>query len=379
MSVVLLASSLPAPTPGDVSAYLRQAGWRPHQPEPKWAVFELLKETKTLTLEVPLLADAGDYKTCIEDLLRNLEIVEKRSAVEILRDIYATTKDVVRLVVKGIQTDPGRVNVVAGLGLHYAVRDLLLAAACAAIEPRAVYVKKKPDKAMEHLQRARFGPSEIGSYVITIETPVAPWLQGPLDPSLDLDPPFERRVGITLSRALLAVKLAAQETDAGGSLEPFTKRVREGVSANLCEAVSSVFEATSATTADFHLAFATSRPAARELPRQVGFLATTSPLLREVARALRAETQWDGIEIEGSIFKLESGDVSQGGLAHVLCQVEGQNRRIRIPLPASSYQSAVTAHADGHVIRCIGEMAREGQSYVLRNPREFSVVQDDTP
>ena len=52
----------------------------------------------------------------------------------------------------------------------------MLAAACAAIEPRAVYAARKPERAMAYLRQIRLGPTEAGSFVVTVESPVAPRL-----------------------------------------------------------------------------------------------------------------------------------------------------------------------------------------------------------
>jgi hypothetical protein len=48
------------------------------------------------------------------------------------------------------------------------------------IDPRPVFPKRKPEDAMDLLDRARFGQTEVGSFVLTLECTIAPRLQQPL-------------------------------------------------------------------------------------------------------------------------------------------------------------------------------------------------------
>jgi hypothetical protein len=91
-------------------------------------------------------------------------------------------------------------------------RDMVLAAACAAITKRPYFATRKPTRATEYLSRVRMGQTERGSYVLTILSPVAPELvaecQLPLD--LEMPEPYERQVTRTLAEALAAMAQAAR-------------------------------------------------------------------------------------------------------------------------------------------------------------------------
>ncbi len=127
--------ALSALSPTAVSAYLRAHGWSAVESDTSFAVFERLEGEETLGLEVPLRTSAGDYERRLAELLHNLELIERRSQLEIYRDIIHANQDVVRLSVD--VPDPGRMGLEEASTLFSATRDLVLAAACSTHTRRA--------------------------------------------------------------------------------------------------------------------------------------------------------------------------------------------------------------------------------------------------
>lgn len=137
---------------------------------------------------------------------------------------------------------------------------------------------------MSLLQRARFGQTELGSFVLTIECDVPPRLQPPLfADDGDPDAPLERRTSIRLAQALEGTEAASRESAASGHIDPFRSRARVGVNANLCEAMAEMIECTAAEAIRASFSFALRRPLATRVPRSVVFTSDLSPLLREAA------------------------------------------------------------------------------------------------
>ncbi len=376
MSLLQLPRQVPTPSPSEVMGYLRQGGWKFVRKTERWSVFGRTSNSEVVELDIPLVAEARDYSRAVGVTLEDLERLEQRPAGNILRDILASANDLVRLSLKGPAVEDGRVDIDAGAQLHASIRELVLAAACAAIDTRPVYARRKPEKAMEHLRRARFAPSEIGSYVLVVETPIPPVLQTNAPASSEPEP-FERRVGIFLSRGLYAAREAANEAAVSGSLEPFTSRVSSGVSANLCEAISTLVEVGPTHTLSVDFGFASSRPASSEVQRRVQFAPDHTSILREAAAKLRAQTTLPDLEMEGPIHKLESANPDQGGEAIVLANVDGKHHRVRVRLGAADYQLAVDAHGERQLVRGTGELVKEGAGFRLQNPRGFGVVAED--
>lgn len=365
----------PVPTPLEVAGYLLQRHWKLKKSGELWAEYEA---DEGIVVEVPQEVNADDYPRVVAMLLEDLAHLEKRTPAAVLRDMKAEAVDIVRLSIDSALTKDGRIPVEAGRRGYEASRNLLLAAACSAIDPRPVFAKRKPDAAMKLLEQARFGHAELGSFVLTMEFNIPPRLQRSLLPDeTDAEAVLERMTSTLLALALREVSTASREASASGTLSPFTERTQLGVSSNLCDAVAEVIEATSAETLTASFSFAARRPLVTEVPRRTVFSSDTAPILREAAFRMRDEATLADTDIMGPVVKLDSSNPTDGGVAVIKSAVDGRFRSIKVFLGAEMYGAAIEAHRERQLIKCVGELKREGGSLMLRNPRDFSVEPDD--
>lgn len=371
-----LPQAAAAPNPGELAAYLLAQDWALQSADATWAVYHKSINSEDVVLEVPQQAAARDYTRAVGVLLEDIARIEARNVANVLRDVKSTSVDVVRIAIDGSSTRDGRIAVEAGRRVYEAARDLLLSAACSVIEPRPVFAKRKPEEAMRLLNTARFGQTEVGSFVLTIECGVAPRLQQPLlDDGDDIDAPFERKACVRLAYATLEAEGATRESAASGSIEPFQRRTKDGVSANLCEAIAEILDATSADTLKMGFSFASRRPLVCPVPRLVAFSSDTSVVLREAAARLRDEAKYPATEIVGTVVRLDSHNSAAGGDAVLRAEWEGRMRLVKVTLDAAGYARAIQAHGDRALVLVTGDLAREGRSLCLRNPRDFATVE----
>jgi hypothetical protein len=195
-----------------------------------------------------------------------------------------------------------------------------------------------------------------------------------LDDHTDPETPLERRTTALLARALEATEGAGRAAGAANDIGPFRAREREGVSANLCDAVAELIEATTADVVRASIAFASRRPAVIALPRSAAFSADLAPILRQAAVQLREEATYAAIEVVGVIVKLESDNADVGGVAVMRANIEDRMRHVRIPMEREPYQRAIQAHAERSLVQCTGDLSRQGRDWVLGNARDLAVV-----
>lgn len=370
-SHIWLAQRSSVPAPADISAYLLQRGWRLKSSNAQWAEYTTASG-EPFSIEVPQQSAAQDYPRVFGTLLDDLARLENRTPAEVLRDIKAAAIDIVRLAIDSTVTRDGRIPVEAGRRVYEASRDLLLAAACSVIDPRPVFAKRKPDEAMKLLDRARFGQTEIGSFVLTMECSISPRFQQTLVPNdSDPDAPLERRTLTRLAHALREAEAATRESSASGRIDPFIERTKHGVSSNLCDAVAEIIEATAADALAASFSFAPRRPLATDAPRHIVFSSDTAPILREAATRLRDEATYPDTDVVGLVVKLNSPDASRGGDVVLSATMDGRFRSVRVALDPVAYAEAIEAHRERFLVRCMGELVREGRSRVLKNPRGF--------
>lgn len=370
--------------PLEFAAYLRASGWREYEHLPERASVWSLNDGSGGGYEIllPLRRDFRDFTARISEALQTLEVVEQRSQLDILGELATTVADVVRVRVNPLVSANGSIPIDRGVDLFQRAREMMLAAACAAVEPRSQYQTRKPNKAVEYLSKVHIGQTERGSYVVNILSRVAPTLEpsvllerGELFPTEPFETdPFERLVTKTLAEALEATRSAAEYSGATGTMEHFTQAIRSGVSANLCEAIVGMSQSGGGEGLEIGLRWSPARPMRDGAPHNVSFSADAIPLIEEAARVFRKTPTQEGFEVEGYVVKLDRREPLGGeGVITILSIVEDSSRLISVKLDAEDYDRAIQAHKNGIKVTCYGNLVKQGSQFVLLNPRGFTL------
>ncbi len=363
---------LTAVRPLDLASYLRASGWREVKHAPAWAEWTYAVNGQEYEALLPLDPAFRDYPGRIAEVLRALEAVEGRSQLEILRDLSCTGSDVIRLRVEGNGASDGSIPLEQGARLVEKARDLLTAAACAAVEPRAAFATRKPVQAVDYVRRVRLGQTEQGSYVVTLLSRVPPTLF----PDLTEDP-FERKVTSTLARSLAAAHAAAERTAAAGGFDAFGAAVPEGVSANLCEALAGMGAEEGNRGVEVGITWSPTRPVTGAPAVRVKFSPDALPIIAEAGRVFRATHPVEEFEVRGIVFRLERPEGALLGRVTILDVSGDKSRKVNVDLMGQDYDLAIRAHQERIPVGCVGELQREGPRFTLRNPRDFRVLAEE--
>ncbi|HHY67459.1 MAG TPA: hypothetical protein GX517_09740 [Alicyclobacillus sp.] len=324
---------------------------------------------------LPLDRSLRDYAARMGELLQTLEQEEHRSQLEILRDIKTISGDLIRLRLARADFQSGTLPLEAGVKLVQGVRDMLAAAACAAVSPKAYYQARRPTVVTEYMQKVHLGQTEQGSYVVTVLSRVPPELvlgqqRLPLEPPED---PFERRVTMTLADALSAAREAADVAAVQGVLDGFEQGIARGISANLCEAIQAVGDTPVVERIDVSVAWAATRPLSRPVNSLISFPSDALPFVKEAGRLLRAIAPIEDVELRGVVTRLAKDPGANMGTVWVLGVVDSQVRHVRMDLPEPEYHMAIQAHDEERPVLCYGNLVKEGKGFVLNSPRGFTI------
>jgi len=371
------AHVLAAIRPLEFVAYLRAKGW--HQVPPSSSLWSTWIREGDFELTLPLERSLGDFALRMADALRTLEIVEDRSQIEILSDLLTASADVLRLRVADGDASDGTLPLEHGAQLVANARDLMMAGACAAIAPRAIYQTRKPQQAMAYLRQVRLGQTELGSYTVTVISRVPPGLEiSPTGVLFEIEEPFERRVTTTLSIAVSAVRRAAELAASTGRFEEFQAAVPKGVSANLCDAIFGLAGGhESERSVEIGFSWAQSRPLQSRDAKRIVFPRDMIPVIEEAARLFRETSPQEDFELRGPVVKLERAEGAAIGRVTVLGFIDGQPRKVFLELPAAEYHKAVQAHDNQQTVSCRGSLIREGSAFMLRDPCSLDLELDD--
>ena len=363
----------------ELKAYLLAQGWQSVDKIKDKALI-LTKAGFSQELILPIRRDLGDFALRLSELIHSLSDIENRSELSIIEDINKSGVDVVRVrMTEG--TADGSISLAATSDIFYNTREMLLAAACAAQQPKKVYGSRKSEEALRYLDKVRVGQTEHGSFVLTFLSPVAPKLSSPSTMLFeDMEPedePFERQTTKTLMQSLNATKAAAIGALSEGGLELFENAIPLGVSANLCDAITNIVE--KAGRAEVSLTWAKTRPQPKQITKNVvSFDRQDAEVIGEAARNFRLFEPIINQNITGWVYKLTqetNGDPK--GTIGITAPIDGKLRKLKAILSDNDYQKAVSAHGNKNLLTLEGDLYIRGKNTEILNPRNILVIEQD--
>ena len=158
----------------------------------------------------------------------------------------------------------------------------------------------------------------------------------------------------------------------GGKVDAFLRAVDDGVSANLCEALVKLIEA-SFEALEVSLTWARTHPmnTAREV---VHFGKGDAPILRAAARLFRDRGPKPDVLLFGYIQRLKGRHEETYGTITLRVYVDGQIQSVVAALTQSDYERAIEAHQQKAPVIMAGDLDRIGQRRRLLNPRVVAVI-----
>jgi hypothetical protein len=235
-------------------------------------------------------------------------------------------------------------------------------------------------EAAQFVDRARFGQTEAGSYIIQVACQLnGVEAQGALDP--DGDEPFVRMVTQTLSCALTQL-VTAIEMD---TLDTFVDQVRTSttplISSNLCEALVGMHDDEIDNSLDVNFSWSALRPSTNDAARPLIRLQREYfSRIEEVRRELRLIQANDIETYIGTVERLDgemSPEGQRSGTVHLalLLPDEGESVRARTILNACDYAVADRAHMNnGTYIRITGRLRPGRQPQQITDMSRFEIV-----
>lgn len=373
-ALIVDLEALSSITPSSMVSYATTEGW--HKVERYGEHSDVYARVGGPELIIPGTTQLGDYSQVVAEVLAELSRYEGRSELQVFKDLIGSDRDVVRVRAPEADGD-GSVQIDAGVNIFSQAREILLSAACSAHEPRSSYRTGKNKEAIAYMNRVRLGQTEHGSFVVTMFAPVPPSLTEPKQPDfwpVAAEEPFDRLVTRYLADGLQAAHKAAEQVVRGEGINAFTQGVNKGVSANLCEALSSLIDVGQGL--DVSVTWSRTRPTP-EARRRVVFERSESEVLREAARMLRLQEPRPDEQLEGYIVAAGRRVEDDDGQVTLKTFIDGRPVSVKTKLPADLYTVALAAHDDKTPVVLTGDLVRDGQRWRLNNPRNMSAVFED--
>jgi hypothetical protein len=377
--------------PPEVASYLRANGWNESRSVPnKLAIWTRKTDAGEFEILLPLKS-VRDFTSRIAEVFRTLELAEGRSQLEIIADVLSQRADIVRIA-SDVAAEDGSISLETGVLFLRAIRDMMFAAACAAVERAAILPKKKPPQAVRYMQSLRLGQTERGSYIFHVISSLHSG-SGTGQDAIDLAgaEPFPRAVTVTLARAVSTVGALASGFEWGSVQQRVGGMIEAGVSADLCDALKRMASASS-TAVTLRFSWSPILGGAEFLPAKVLLGSGVSHALQETKRFLKeavappagrvldrpldAQRGTEAFELRGYVESLSKLPRAERGKVVVLATI-GQTlspARVNLELPAEAYLQAVEAHGANLAIACTGRLVAGGTHLFLHEVRNFRIL-----
>jgi hypothetical protein len=361
--------------PLEVAAYLRAKCWIRQSPVAHGSVWTKGEGTNQFEIVVPMDQERRDYALRMGELLQTLAVAEERSQVELYSDLLTTYADVIRIRIDDPEITDGTFPMDEHALVAQKVRDMLLSAACSALQLRPVWHARKPAQAVEQVRRLRIGQTERGSYVITVISRVSPELHLQEQCSLTgAAAPYERKVTQMLASSLATLDSASSTAALTQDFRSFDDSVQQGVSANLCDAVAGLGgENDRNRNLEFLFSWSPARPIEQHVPSRIRITSDRIPIIREASRIMKDRSPYEDYELEGAVVKLERAECHVPGKVTVIGPVDGRPHRVTVELSDPHYSLAIQAHQQQQPIHCLGTLVKSGRGYTLRDARDFTI------
>lgn len=329
--------------------------------------------SRDVEIILPVTDKIGDYPSVVAQLIAVFAHEGDLDELAVYRDLTQVDRDVIRCRAPEANDD-GSISINSGVDLITSSRNLLGASACSALEPRPYFHVGKVQQANEYMDRVRLGQTERGSFVVTLLAPVPPRLDATVQTELWPDlhsEPYERQVTRVFARGLEAAADALTRLNRGMGIGAFESVIKDGVSANLCEAVAAIAEQSNG--AELSVTWARTRPAPIQRSH-VAFSRKDAEPLREVARQFRLREPRSDVTLLGTTTKLQRPTKQFSGRVTFATFIDDSPKSVTVELPREDYERAVEAHKRRQPIMIVGDLVPEGQRWHLRNPRGLSVA-----
>jgi len=127
---------------------------------------------------------------------------------------------------------------------------------------------------------------------------------------------------------------------------------------------------------EFTFSWAPLREISADVPRFVAITPDFVSIIRETARIFRETETVESSDLVGVVNKLQHQGQDHGKVT-IVGTADSAARSVSLDLSGTEHSLAVRSYEERVPISCVGELTREGASWVLRNPREVRLLTEN--
>lgn len=355
----------------DLRGYLAARGWTNLPSRRDYAAIYRSPGHGDVEVQIPLDTTLADYGDAMFLAARRLGDFEERPVEQVLRDLLQPRSDTLRYALADDTLRTGTVDLLTGSSLTSGAVKSLRASACSVQHPRRFHPRMSLGDADGYVRACRLGQTEIGSYVLTVNTPLD--IHDGLDPQDRI--PFGRRATALLLESTAYVARSIRQGDAVKVLEDRSDAPL--VSANLCEALVEMMPPDESADLRISGSWSPLVPPPAAVPVDVLLDRSMFEPIERLAQQLRPARGSEPGRFVGKVIELSGTSNPAGDLeGDVVLQVQTDDQllKVRVTLDPDAYREAGLAHFEQRYVSVRGQLHRGRRTHVLGNPSEFAVL-----
>lgn len=309
---------------------------------------------------------AVDKEFMLHEALQKLAMFRAATVSELTQDVRELTENLVSIRVAHPDVQDGSIPLEDGIALNANAKELILAAASAALERRPLYQGRPPALVSALLQNARLGQTTHGSYVIHVFCKDPAQNEQPMD--------FARVATRTLGSALSGLKEALDEYQRTEDPISFESALTRGASANLCEAIAKFSGKDRARTVEISLNTDSTDQLTQSPRTTIEFSPSQQPYLRAAADYYRQTYTLPNETIIGIVERLDRRAEQDTGIIRVAATLSnGVQRSVSVQLNADEYPDAIHAHENKQLVQVSGSVIVTPRTANMVEPNGFRI------
>lgn len=325
-------------------------------------------------INVPVISSLSDYASRMYDVLHILSTKEKRSQIEIYKDIITAYSDIIRIKAESRNYQDGTIPIKSATTLIQGAERILTYSAWSIYDKKPYYFGKPPEAISEFTKQVRMGQTEHGSFITTIHMPI----NTPKDFFSPIPIPFTRDVSHRLVKALESLKYACETFRKEEQIEIFEEAITDGVNGNLCDAVISMAEMSKQQDLIVNISLSPMyRDHLKDFNPNISTVIPTTNLsaLVEASNYYKNRDIEEKVIISGEIIKLGKDN---GKSAVLFTDSLDRHMKLRIEMNEQQHDIAIKSYQDELIIRAVGKIKKRGRFYYMEDISEFSLTDDSS-
>lgn len=355
-------------SPESVKTYLTFSGWELAVRIGTLAeVWHRISGDELQELVIPKV-EANDFDQRMRELVQQTSLYENITPGELTRRINAVAYDQFSFRVEHSDVHDGTIPLNEGIDLTRNARELISAAANAALSKKRSFSGRQPLEVIDFIKNTRLGQTEHGSYVVNIFCRID-------EPLGDRAASFDVAVSSSLKIALDSLQRSISQFSETQDPLVFERTVLDGVSSNLCDALLNMFGSQTQRAISISFSAGKGRRIFRPLSYSHSFPPSEANALKLASDYFKQVYTLKNVEVAGYIKRLDQELDSSSGQVWIHTMLPNQQEKnVQVELPDHLYVQAIHAHETKQLVRCVGNVVVSPRSARVIEMSDFRIL-----